>query len=105
MIFLPRPAGDGTGTPASVSRALLPNRYDAIVITVLLACLVAIAHGSREMGQSLVVLDIAPVTLSPWDLPEYALRSTMRMFAAIIASLLFTFTVATLAAKAARPNC
>jgi NitT/TauT family transport system permease protein len=40
-----------------------------------------------------------PVTLDPANLPEYALRTTLRMFAAIIASLLFTFVVATLAAK------
>jgi NitT/TauT family transport system permease protein len=34
-----------------------------------------------------------------WHLPEYPLRSTLQMFAAIVISLLFTFTVATLAAK------
>ena len=39
-----------------------------------------------------------PVTLDPHNLPEYALRTTLRMFAAIIASLVFTFVVATLAA-------
>jgi len=38
------------------------------------------------------VLDLA-------RLPGYALLTTLRMFAAIIASLLFTFVVATLAAK------
>src|SRR6201999_2777579 len=39
------------------------------------------------------------VTLDPHNLPEYALRTTLRMFAAIIASLVFTFVIATLAAK------
>ena len=33
------------------------------------------------------------------DLPEYALRTTLRMFAAILASLVFTFIIATSAAK------
>ena len=45
------------------------------------------------------ILSSAPVTLDIAKLPEYALRTTLRMFAAIIASLVFTFTVATLAAK------
>src|SRR5207302_7523754 len=61
--------------------------------------LVAVGHGAREMGAPLAALDIAPVTLDPGNLPEYALRTTLRMFAAILASLLFTFVVATLAAK------
>jgi NitT/TauT family transport system permease protein len=47
----------------------------------------------------LSTLDIAPVTLDPRNLPEYALRTTIRMFAAVFASLLFTFIFATLAAK------
>ena len=51
------------------------------------------------MRAPLASLDIAPVTLDPANLPEYALRTTLRMFAAILASLLFTFVVATLAAK------
>ena len=99
MIFLPRPAGPEAGTPASVWRGLLPNRYDAAAITILLALLIAVAHAAREMGDPLATLDVTPVSLSPWNLPEYALRSTLRMFAAIIASLAFTLTVATLAAK------
>ncbi len=51
------------------------------------------------MDAPLAKLDIAPVTLDPANLPEYALRTTLRMFAAIFASLVFTFVVATLAAK------
>jgi hypothetical protein len=39
------------------------------------------------------------ISLSPAALPYYALRTTMRMLAALVASLLFTFTYATLAAK------
>jgi len=42
------------------------------------------------------------VTLDPANLPEYAVRTTMRMFAALIASLLFTFTYGTAAAKSRR---
>jgi NitT/TauT family transport system permease protein len=60
---------------------------------------VLLAHGAHEMGAPLAKLDVAPVTLDRANLPEYALRTTLRMFAAIFASLLFTFIVATLAAK------
>jgi NitT/TauT family transport system permease protein len=80
-------------------RGLLPNLYDLIVFILIAGTFVAVAHGAREMSASLSKLDIAPVTLDPWNLPEYALRTTLRMFAAVLASLLFTFTVAPLAAK------
>src|SRR5258708_4762122 len=80
-------------------RGLLPNVYDGIVFVLVFGIIIAVAHGAHEMKAPLSTLDIAPVTLDPRNLPEYALRTTMRMFAAIFASLLFTFIVATLAAK------
>jgi NitT/TauT family transport system permease protein len=42
------------------------------------------------------------ISLSPAALPLYALRTTMRMLVALVASLVFTFTYATLAAKSRR---
>jgi NitT/TauT family transport system permease protein len=81
------------------SRRLLPNPYDLIVFVIIAGVLVALVHGTREMGAPLAALHVAPVTLDPLNLPEYALRTTVRMFAAILASLLFTFVVATIAAK------
>jgi NitT/TauT family transport system permease protein len=42
------------------------------------------------------------IDLDYWNLPYYALRTTMRMFTALAASLVFTFTYATLAAKSRR---
>src|SRR5215471_16455994 len=80
-------------------RGLLPNLYDLIIFIFIAAAFVAVAHGVREMETPLAKLDVAPVTLDPLHLPEYALRTTLRMFAAILASLLFTFVVATMAAK------
>ena len=80
-------------------RGLLPNIYDAVVFVLIAGIFVAVVHGAHEMRAPLASLDIAPVTLDPANLPEYALRTTLRMFAAILASLLFTFVVATLAAK------
>ncbi len=80
-------------------RGLLPNLYDLIIFIFIAAAFVALAYGIREMEAPLAKLEVAPVTLDPAHLPEYALRTTLRMFAAILASLLFTFVVATLAAK------
>jgi NitT/TauT family transport system permease protein len=80
-------------------RGLLPNPYDVVVFLALTGAFVALAHGAHEMKESLAALALEPVTLDPRNLPDYALRTTMRMFAAILASLLFTFLIAPLAAK------
>jgi NitT/TauT family transport system permease protein len=102
MVIHPRRADAQLGMPAAMRRALGPNRYDVAAAIFLLAVLIAIAHGARDFIQPLSALEATPISLSPWALPEYALQSTLRMFAAIMVSLLFTFTVATLAAKSRR---
>jgi NitT/TauT family transport system permease protein len=76
-----------------------PNRYDVIVFIALGALLVAVAHGAKSMHQPLEGLQTNPVSLDPRNLPQYALLTTLRMFAALGLSLLFTFIVAPLAAK------
>src|SRR5882757_197760 len=80
-------------------RGLIPNLYDCVIFVLVASALVLLAHGVHQMGQPLKGLDVAPITLDPRNLPEYALRTTLRMFAAILLSLVFTFVVATLAAK------
>ena len=76
-----------------------PSWADLIAFLLLAAAAILIVRGADDMGQSLAVLHATPVTLDPARLPEYALRTTLRMFLALGASLIFTFTVATLAAK------
>jgi NitT/TauT family transport system permease protein len=80
-------------------RRFAPNRFDLIAFLLIGGLAVLVVHGAREMNLPLSNLHNASVVLDPARLPEYALRSTLRMFAAIIASLLFTFSIATLAAK------
>ncbi len=80
----------------------MPNQWDAMALALVLAIFVAIAHGSSGMSAPLPAADASPVTLDYIYLPYYALRTTLRMFAAILASLIFTFTYATLAAKSRR---
>ena len=60
---------------------------------------VLIFHGAEQMGRPLSQLQTSPISLDPIHLPEYALRTTLRMFAALGASLIFTFVVATAAAR------
>ena len=89
---------------ASLTRvARLSNFYDVAIATMLLGVSMAIVHVAHAARAPLdVLLTNQVVSLNPQHLPEYALRSTLRMFAAMAASLLFTFLVATLAAKNAR---
>ena len=81
---------------------VLPNLYDLAAFALLAALAVLALHGAAAMRAPLSSLATEPVVLDPALLPDYALRTTMRMFAAIIASLVFTFTIATLAAKSRR---
>ena len=80
-------------------RQFAPNRYDLIALALIGAVAVLVVHGAQQMSLPVAHLQTEPVVLDPARLPEYALRSTLRMFAAILLSLGFTFTVATLAAK------
>ena len=52
--------------------------------------------------QPLAGLASSPLSLDPANLPGYAARTTLRMLAAMVLSLLFTFTYATWAAKSRR---
>ncbi|GAB7217261.1 hypothetical protein [Dickeya oryzae] len=66
----------------------------------LLALVVAlVVYGMEQMSLPLSILDASPVRLDIALLPEYALRTTLRMFVALAVSLLFTLVIATLAAK------
>jgi NitT/TauT family transport system permease protein len=76
-----------------------PNRYDVVVFLAVGALFVAVAHGAKSMHRPLEGLAVNPVSLDPANLPQYALLTTLRMFAALGFSLLFTFIVAPLAAK------
>ncbi len=80
----------------------IPSWADLAAFLLLAAAAILVVRGAEDMGQSLAVLHAAPVTLDPARLPEYALRTTLRMFLALGASLVFTFTIATLAAKSSK---
>jgi NitT/TauT family transport system permease protein len=101
MVFLSHDRAGHESVAALARRRLLPNIHDLIAAALLAAAIGLITHGVMAMRVPISAL-AAPISLDPALLPEYALRTTLRMFAAIIASLLFTFTIATLAAKSRR---
>lgn len=89
--------------PISVEQATRGiTRWDALAILLTLGILVFVAEASRHFLQPLVELQMAPISLAPENLPEYAARTTLRMFLALVLSLGFTFTYATFAAKSQR---
>ena len=77
----------------------MPNLFDALAFCLLAGLAVVIAHGGAQFDRPLSALQASPVQLDLVRLPGYAALTTLRMFAALLASLLFTFIVAPLAAK------
>ena len=75
------------------------TRWDVLAVLLILGLLVFLAEASRHLLQPLTELQRQPVSLDPANLPAYAARTTLRMLIAMVLSLLFTFTYATLAAK------
>lgn len=91
-----------TARPAALSGRRLPNIWDIAALCCVVGLLVGMAMAARKTMVPIAALQATPIDLDPWRLPEYALRTTLRMFAALACSLLFTFTYAPLAAKSRR---
>jgi len=81
---------------------VLPNRWDFVAFPLILCALAMAAIGFRETMAPISTLSAEPISLAPSHLPEYALRTTLRMLLAMVASLVFTLAYGTLAAKSRR---
>ena len=88
--------------PSVRFRQFIPTGWDVVAFVIVVCLLAMIATAGQQMMSPLAALDISPVSLNPAQLPEYALRTTVRMLAALVVSLLFTFVYATVAAKSRR---
>ena len=75
------------------------NLWDVVALAIVVGILATLSHGARETIAPLKTLALTPISLDPWRLPEYALRTSMRMIAAMAASVVFSLGYATLAAK------
>lgn len=75
------------------------NRWDWALLPLVLATLVLLGYGASQMARPYQVGQTLPLTLDPVALPYYLLRTTLRMFMAMAASLAFSCVFAVLAAK------
>src|SRR5580765_1019780 len=78
---------------------LRPNAWDLIALPLVLGLLALVAWGGMAMAAHYNIGESLPISLDPWRLPEYALRTVLRMAAALVASLVFSLVYAALAAK------
>ncbi|WP_408886791.1 ABC transporter permease [Lichenicola cladoniae] len=88
--------------PANASIETKPNLFDFVAILVMLGLATAIGSVARHTLGPLPAPDASTIHLNAAYLPGYAVRTTLRMFAALVASLLFTFTYPVWAAKSRR---
>ncbi|HTT75451.1 MAG TPA: ABC transporter permease subunit [Candidatus Binataceae bacterium] len=79
-----------------------PSWWDLAAVLLVLGVIIILGSGARQMVAPFQITSAAPISLSPWVLPMYAVRTTLRMLAALAASLIFTLIYATLAAKSRR---
>ncbi|HEV8032195.1 MAG TPA: ABC transporter permease subunit, partial [Stellaceae bacterium] len=78
---------------------LRPNAWDLVALPLVLGLLALVAWGGWAMGARYHIGEVLPISLDPWRLPEYSLRTVLRMAAALVASLVFSLVYAALAAK------
>src|SRR3989338_878345 len=77
----------------------IPNYWDVLALVLVLTILIILVIGTGEMSGRYQLGQHIAISLQPKQLPYYALRSVISMLIALFCSILFTFTVGTLAAK------
>src|SRR5262249_23014814 len=89
--------------PISVLRTrYVPGGWDVLAFLLVFAFLIYVAEAARRLTGSLAHPQETPISLAPSALVGYPARTALRMVIAMVASLVFTFTYATLAAKSRR---
>jgi NitT/TauT family transport system permease protein len=83
-------------------RPTVVNRWDFVAVPLIFGVLVLAAYGLHGLDVPLAAVERPAISLDRAELPLYALYTTLRMFAAMLASLVFTFTYGALAAKSRR---
>ncbi|MFD1560680.1 ABC transporter permease [Paraburkholderia silviterrae] len=81
---------------------VLPNRWDFVAFPLIIGLIAMAVVGFHQTMAPIGTLKTQTISLDPSMLPEYALRTTLRMLAAMVASLVFTLVYGTLAAKSRR---
>jgi NitT/TauT family transport system permease protein len=89
--------------PLSIIRnRLVPGHWDVVAFFLVIAFFIYLSEAAHGLTQPLARLEATPISLDPWALAGYSARTALRMLIAMVCSLVFTFTYATLAAKSRR---
>ena len=92
-----------TRLPISVLRTrYVPGGWDLLAFVLVFAFFIYAGQAAYGLMGSLARLQATPISLAPSALIGYSARTALRMLIAMVASLVFTFTYATLAAKSRR---
>jgi len=70
-----------------------------IILVIFFGLLAALVWGAQQMTTPYTFGNSIPISLDPKKLPQYGLQTVIRMAIGLFFSLLFTFTIGTLAAK------
>ncbi|MCH9297504.1 NitT/TauT family transport system permease protein [Pantoea allii] len=89
-------------TMLAANRRLLPNVWDAVAFPLIICLIAMVAVGFHQTLMPIDSLKTQAISLDPSNLPEYAMRTTLRMLVAMLASLVFSLIYGTLAAKSRR---
>jgi NitT/TauT family transport system permease protein len=81
---------------------LRPNAWDGVALPLVLGTIILLAWASQQMSAPYRVGQPLPISLDPRNLPEYGLRTVLRMALALAVSLGFSLGYAALAAKSRR---
>jgi NitT/TauT family transport system permease protein len=73
--------------------------FDLFALSLVFGLFMLIAFAAKQLSLNISYYEHFTLSLSPSELPYYALMTTMRIFSAVMVSLIFTLIVATLAAK------
>src|SRR5579875_2167352 len=88
--------------PAFLRERRFPWVWDATGALLVFGLFAAFGLGLMGALAPIEKITTEPINLNPARLPEYAVRTVLRMAAAMLASLLFTFTYGAVAAKSRR---
>ena len=78
------------------------NRWDLLTLVIILSCLFLLANGASQMALPYQLGQSIPISLDPIMLPSYAIRTVLRLFIALLISLIVTFIFGAWAAKSPR---
>jgi NitT/TauT family transport system permease protein len=81
---------------------LRPNYWDLVALPMVLGVIALIAWGGLAMSARYQIGQVLAISLDPWRLPEYALRTVLRMACGLVAALVFSLAYAAIAAKSRR---